>query len=284
MRRNVDESGEPGQAAAPPPSGPSPDPRRGAAQAIQTMQQRVDRAERPRRWLARHRWAVFLAYLIGMAAFVALAIAAHRSRVLPGDVVITLALQRVNSPYVLWLMQAVSSLGYSPLSPTIVVAALVVLWLVRLRLEAVFLALATGMGELLDGALKQLIGRHRPTPDLVHVTQVVSDPSFPSGHVMHYTIFYGFLAFAAATHFRPSWTRNLFISGCVALVVLVGASRVYLGEHWPSDVLGAYLAGGLWLGAVIAAYLWVEARFVVLGRPPWIARRLIDEDHTLASD
>jgi undecaprenyl-diphosphatase len=105
------------------------------------------------------------------------------------------------------------------------------------------------------------------------VVQQINSPSFPSGHTVHYTAFFGFLAFVVLTNFRSGWGRNIATGICLALVVLVGPSRVYLGEHWPTDVIGGYLIGGLFLVPLIAAYLWAKARYEVLAHAPWLRRR-----------
>jgi undecaprenyl-diphosphatase len=210
--------------------------------------------------LARRRGRVLLFGYIGALVLVGLlAAAAHMYSVLPGDLAATQELQESSNPILYALMYGVSYLGY-PLLSAIILVVTILLLLARLWIAAVFLVatlIADGIGEL----LKLIVGRHRPLPDLVHVTQQINSPSFPSGHTLHYTVFYGFLAFVLATEFRPSWPRNVLIAVCVLLIVLVGPSRVYLGEHWTSDVLGGYLIGFLCLVPLIAGYLWAKRRF-----------------------
>ena len=167
-------------------------------------------------------------------------------------------------------------------SVVIEVGALLILWLVRLRVEAVFLAL-TLLADLLGGVLKIVVGRNRPTPDLVHVVQQIQQPSFPSGHTLHYTVFYGFLIFVIATNFKSSWPRNVALVIFALLIALVGPSRVYLGEHWPTDVIGGYLIGALCLAPLIAGYLWAKAHLIVTASPPWI-RRMPPADGTVPAN
>ena len=100
----------------------------------------------------------------------------------------------------------------------------------------------------------------RPRPgNPVHVLQHAGGYSFPSGHVMSYVAFFGFLAYVAWIQLRPTPVRALVIAVCVALVILVGPSRVYLGAHWASDVIGAYLLAGLWLSVMLRRYVaWLD--------------------------
>ena len=211
--------------------------------------------------LARRRGrALLFGYIVALLLVGVLAVAAHIYSVLPGDLAATQELQETSNPLVFALMYGVSYLGYPLLSAVIIVVTTLLLLLARLWIAALFLVLtliADGIGEV----LKLVVGRHRPLPDLVHVTQQINSPSFPSGHTLHYTVFYGFLAFVLATEFRPSWPRNVLIAVCALLIVLVGPSRVYLGEHWTSDVLGGYLIGFLCLVPLIAGYLWAKRRF-----------------------
>jgi undecaprenyl-diphosphatase len=95
------------------------------------------------------------------------------------------------------------------------------------------------------------------------VLATLTDSSFPSGHVMFYTGFYGFIIFLAYTLMKPSIRRTLLVVVFGLLVLLIGVSRVYVGEHWASDALGAYLLGTLTLVAIIQLYRWGKPRFFV---------------------
>jgi len=134
---------------------------------------------------------------------------------------------------------------------------------IGLRWEAVMLTFAeVGVGAL-GGLVKVIVARPRPTAPLVNVFALLTDSSFPSGHVLLFTAFLGFLLFMLYTLVPHSTRRTLGFVLFGALIALVGVSRVYLGEHWPSDVLGAYLLGSLWLTLTIYLYGWGKPRFFV---------------------
>jgi membrane-associated phospholipid phosphatase len=113
-----------------------------------------------------------------------------------------------------------------------------------------------------------LIQRPRPTANLVHVFRILNSYSFPSGHVMFYVVFFGFLFFLAFALLKPSLVRNLLLLFFAVMILLIGVSRIYLGQHWASDVLGAYLLGSLTLVANIVFYRWGKSRFFVARTQP----------------
>jgi len=133
------------------------------------------------------------------------------------------------------------------------VATLGYLWLQGMRRAAVYVLLAIGAGLLVSLALKA--GFHRPRPDLISRGSLVYTSSFPSGHSMLSAIVYltgG--AMLALMHRRRA--VRFYILGCAVLAtVLVGLSRVYLGVHWPTDVLAGWAGGAAW-----AALCWLIAR------------------------
>ena len=87
--------------------------------------------------------------------------------------------------------------------------------------------------------------------------------SFPSGHVMHYVVFLGTLAFVLSTSVKPGVNRWLIQGAVLAVLMVIGLSRVYLGVHWPSDVLGGYAVGAV----VAAGTIWVWLRWTGSTRP-----------------
>jgi len=160
-------------------------------------------------------------------------------------------------------MTAVSWLGFSPQS--VIITALIILLILGLGLqwEALVALIAALFSIGLNVLVKDLIQRPRPAAALVHVLATLSDYSFPSGHVMFYTGFYGFIVFLSFTLLKPSLKRTLLLVFFGLLVLLIGASRIYVGEHWASDVLGAYLLGTLTLIGIIELYRWGKPRFFV---------------------
>lgn len=232
----------------------------------------VEHERRSRRVALRYGREWLVVYAIAVAAVLALAILVHSAGILPGDVGIARELQENRSPLVFVSMVAISWLGYEPQVTIIFVFALAGLWLLRLRLEAMFLLLSE-LGDLLAEVVKIVVARARPSAHLVDVVTHLSSYSFPSGHTVHYTVFYGFLGFVIVTNFRAHWVRQVCLAVCVGLIVLVGPSRVYLGEHWPTDVLAGYLIGGLFLVPLIVAYLWAKEHVVVTIDWPFFAWR-----------
>ncbi len=102
-----------------------------------------------------------------------------------------------------------------------------------------------GGGKLLNVLLKDLFDRPRPSWNGTILTE--GSPAFPSGHAMLSLLTYGFLVILLwrAAHNRPA--RIVLVTGAAVWVGLIGFSRVYLGVHYPTDVLGGYAMGGAWL-------------------------------------
>lgn len=213
-----------------------------------------------RRWRAR----VFQVYLVvATVAFGILAVLASLFNYFPIDLSITRAVQFYNAAWFAGLMSVVSLPGYAPQSFVMVGAVIVLLFVIGLRWEAVAALLAGAGAAGLGSLIKLIVHRPRPGANLVNVVQQLNDPSFPSGHVLQYTAFFGFLIFLAYSLLKPSWGRTAIYLVLGSLVALVGLSRIYLGDHWASDVTGAYLLGSLWLALSITVYRWGKTRFFV---------------------
>jgi undecaprenyl-diphosphatase len=161
------------------------------------------------------------------------------------------------------LMQFVSGLGFNPVVYLLCALVILYIFVIGLKWESVMLLFAAVGISLLGALVKVIVHRQRPSAELVNVFSPLNDYSFPSGHVLLFTAFLGFLWFMIYTLAPHSWRRTLGLFFLGSLVALVGISRVYLGQHWPSDVLGAYLLGSLWLALTIQIYRWGKPRFFV---------------------
>jgi undecaprenyl-diphosphatase len=132
------------------------------------------------------------------------------------------------------------------------------LWLMGQRRVALFLLFAILGGLLLSSMLKS--GFDRPRPDLVSHGSHIYTSSFPSGHSMLSAVVYltggALLAIVQSAH-----RVRVYLVGCSILTtLLVGVSRVYLGVHWPSDVLAGWAAGAAWAAACWLVAQWLHER------------------------
>jgi undecaprenyl-diphosphatase len=179
------------------------------------------------------------------------------------DLEITKSIQLLSFPTFTFLMSLVSWPGYSPQAMIIAGLIILLIFSIGLQWEAVMALIAAVFSTAINLLVKDLIQRPRPTPALVNVVDTLTSYSFPSGHVMFYTGFFGFIGFLAFSLLKPSLKRSLLLVLFGGLVVLIGVSRIYVGVHWVSDVVGAYLLGSLTLLAFIQFYRWGKTRFFV---------------------
>ena len=104
------------------------------------------------------------------------------------------------------------------------------------------------------------VDRPRPSPELVHVTMELPPGSFPSGHVLNLTAIFGFLIYLTIVLVADVRLRWLLVSLLAVPILTIGVARIYDGAHWPSDVLGGYLIGGIWLALTIYLYGWAREK------------------------
>jgi len=126
-------------------------------------------------------------------------------------------------------------------------------WLAGQRTESGFL-LAAGASSITAESIKAVVARPRPAADLVNVLAGAGGHSFPSGHTLFYVTFFGFLAYVAYALWKRGWFRTAVLWACSVLIALVGVSRVWMGQHWASDVLASYALGMACLWLLIQVY------------------------------
>jgi membrane-associated phospholipid phosphatase len=211
---------------------------------------------------ARPRALVFQIYLVvAVVVFLILAVLAKAAAYFPFDVTITQELQEFNPIGFGAVMYALSWIGFAPQVDVISLLILLFLYIRGLKWETV-VAFASIVGvTILGTATKLAVDRPRPSADLVNVISELRDYSFPSGHVLYFMAFFGFLFFLAYTFIKHTGWRNLLLVILGGMLVLIGPSRIYEGQHWASDVLASYLLGSVWLTLTIYFYRRGKQRF-----------------------
>ncbi len=228
----------------------NPDPTPAAETSAETAVQTVPRWRAVRRLLRAE-----IYYGLGLAAFALLTLFAYFNAYFGWDLRVSNALQSLRVPGLFTFMRAVSFIGDTWHPYALAALTMIVLFAFRFRTEAAGLLLSTAGSAILNTLVKTLIARPRPAEELVTVFRSLKSQSFPSGHVTFYVTYFGFLFFAAyALLPRGSRLRRVALVLLALPVSLVGLSRVYLGEHWPSDTLGGYLFSGLWLAFSLDIY------------------------------
>lgn len=198
--------------------------------------------------LRRHPWSLTLSVLSALC-FVRLASEIREGELTQFDALVADALTRwrgILDPLMLGLTRLGDWRSLTLLS------VVVVAWLLvkRCLKGAAFVALAAGGTVLLHWGLKLLFHRARPDLTAIYLVATPSSFSFPSGHAMCTAGLLAGLAVVVRTlGWRPVWPR-LIAGGCLLLALGVGASRVYLGVHFASDVVGGQLAAAAWVSAL----------------------------------
>ena len=202
--------------------------------------------------------------IAGVAGFAVLAALVRTRRGDAMDRAIMARLQANDDPRIERAMVVVSWFGFRPQSRLLPPAYAAVLWIASFRLEAVFQLAASGTG-LVSTIVKSFMQRPRPVAgrDIRVVAAPLHGASLPSGHVLAYVGVYGWMAIMADRRIKPRLLRRLAVGALTTLVAAVGPSRVYLGHHWPSDVLASYLMGSSYLAALVIAYRRLRPRKVL---------------------
>lgn len=160
-----------------------------------------------------------------------------------------------------WFEEAardITALGSTAVQALLTIAVVVYLAMQRKYHATIFVAVAIVGGVALSHALK--LGFARPRPELVSHGMEVFTPSFPSGHSMTSAVTYLALgALLARLHAHPAMKAYL-MALAAGIAILVGLSRVYLGVHWPTDVLAGWTAGAAWALACWLIMRWLQRR------------------------
>jgi membrane-associated phospholipid phosphatase len=171
------------------------------------------------------------------------------------DLLVTREIQEQRAWDPTLLMKLISLSGDAVVAPFPVIIAALLFYLTYRRREAWF-TLSVIVPDLCNLLIKTLIHRPRPTLEYAKVLSTFSETGFPSGHVVHYVVFFGFLLSVMIVDKSISLSWRIFVSILSGfLIITVSISRIYLGAHWATDVIGGYLFGFAYLGVILIYYL-----------------------------
>jgi len=208
---------------------------------------------------------LLLTSTVNFALFAPLLWWGHKHPQPPIEVGITHIWQKKQSAFLHAATIVLSTIsGSAVLLNILVVPTALVLWKRHLRLEAMMTLGISWTSALVRMVIKEVVDRPRPSPLLVHTTKRSRKTSFPSGHVASSLGFWGWLFALGMLVMKENrrWQKGL-LSLPLLFVVLVGPSRIYLGDHWLTDVVGGYLFGGGWLSLSLWLYLRLREKGVL---------------------
>jgi membrane-associated phospholipid phosphatase len=199
---------------------------------------------------------LFCAVLTVLSAtgFVLLAAGVASYAVAPGwdqDLLTLLAVAR--TPALTIAFRVITLAGAGLVVTAISIACVVLLLAVRRRAYALLFAVAMSAGWLVESIVKNVVHRGRP-PASDALIALPSSFSFPSGHAFVSLVLCGLLVFIGSRQIRGLLPRLALGIAAAVLVVLVGMSRVYLGVHWPSDILASWCLAVAWLSLCLGCF------------------------------
>ncbi|MZQ85395.1 phosphatase PAP2 family protein [Paenibacillus sp. 5J-6] len=196
-------------------------------------------------------WAFFIS-LLSAISFGAIALLVTDHKVVQFDSEIISFIQDLETPSLTNIMKLFTFVGGG--LPVVVVTVIILFFLYKVlhhRSELIlFIGVVVG-SVILNETLKLIFKRARP---VLHRIIEANGFSFPSGHSMAAFSLYGVVAFLLWRHISTALGRSMLIVISIVMIIMIGISRIYLGVHYPSDVLGGFLASGSWLAISIWYY------------------------------
>ena len=192
--------------------------------------------------------------LICTLSFVMLAILAHFYPYFAIDLFISQKIQSIHLPGLysfMWLISLPGNTNFLPYTLAIILTTLLV---IRHRLGIITSLIGVALSVSISAILKFLVHRPRPSDTLISVFDRLKDLSFPSSHAMSYSLVLGFLIYLTQKEIKSMVLKRALTVIFSLLIILVGVSRLYLGVHWFSDVIGGYLLGIICLHFTICLY------------------------------
>jgi undecaprenyl-diphosphatase len=171
------------------------------------------------------------------------------------DIEFSEEVQEHANPLLDGVMKAISSFGYMPNAPIMVSGTALLFLIFKRKKEALFVIL-TSLSSLVSLGIKILVNRPRPTDNFVKILVKTTEKSFPSGHVLFYVVFFGFLTLLMyEVKSIPKLVKLPVSVISLLLIFTIPYSRVYLGAHWFTDVTAGFFLGLICLYGLSVWYL-----------------------------
>jgi len=194
----------------------------------------------------------FLISLLSLFGFGLMALLVSNHSIYHFDSTVIYFIQGLESPAITSIMKIITFLGSSVFIILLSISILYFLYKVLNHRSELILFVAALIGSNILCVLLKLFF-HRARPDLHRLIEI-SGYSFPSGHATNAMTVYGILAFILWRNIRTKTGRSLLIIVSLIMILLIGISRIYLGVHFPSDVIAGYFTGGFWISTAIWYY------------------------------
>lgn len=189
----------------------------------------------------------FIYSLILLTCFILLAVFVGNNPINGFDISISHFVQQYHHPSLNKVMIFISAFGKVSIAFLCMVVTALLFYIFKYKREALFV-MAISFTGIITFTLKRLLSRTRPTEEHVTLIESYKNHSFPSGHTLSYVVFFGFLIFLMQNlKSIPSYLRNTISIISYFMFIFGPISRIYLGAHWFTDILGGFLIGLLYL-------------------------------------
>lgn len=210
---------------------------------------------------------LFVVSLFSLLFFSLVAAMIRADKLLDFDRAVIEAVQSQEAPFITSIMKFFTEIGSTKI--VVILCLLSIFFLYKVLHHRMELLLFIGVvigSPILNKVLKEIFRRARPD---LHRLIEIGGYSFPSGHAMNAFTVYGILTFLLWKHIFIGSGRTLLLLGSSFFIIMIGVSRIYLGVHYPSDIIGGYFASGFWLATSIWFFQWV------MERRPHLASRML---------
>ncbi len=199
--------------------------------------------------LIRYLLSGFMLCLVSLIGFSSIAILGKDQKLIQFDQELISFIQGFESPTLTLIMKFFTQMGSFPaVFVTTLFVSLFLYFVLKHRIELILFISVVAGTPIINQALKQFF--HRPRPDLHRLIEI-GGYSFPSGHAMNAFAVYGIIAFLLWRHIPSRLGRTILILLSCGFIFMIGTSRIYLGVHYPSDIIGGYFASGCWVSLAI---------------------------------